>query len=306
MTNLLEVLTVCNGVEKSESTISHSVPVLTDPFLFEENVPFKSKTWHRHSDCEMLSSQDVCEKCLEFLDIQKRSIKRAKILQSIPVSSKAPLSKVSRERMKITVIEHRLKCKQLEERIDEMKTSLEKSSIDVDQTMSNDLISLFSEAESEKVTPFMQLFWQQQKTLSSCKTSKGYRFHPMVIRFCLSLAIRSPSCYEELRNSGVLILPSQRVLKDYRNYIKPQCGFNPKVIEELKQQTNDFFGVERYIVILFDEMKIRSNLVFDKVSGQLIGFTDLGDPTLNYSSLQELRNLHLTFLFFYFVVFAAI
>ncbi len=34
-------------------------------------------------------------------------------------------------------------------------------------------------------------------------------------------------------------------------------------------------------------MKIQSNLVFDKVSGELIGFIDLGDPMTNYATLQE-------------------
>ena len=36
-----------------------------------------------------------------------------------------------------------------------------------------------------------------------------------------------------------------------------------------------------------DEMKIQSNLVFDKYSGELIGFMDLGDPMTNYASLGE-------------------
>ena len=55
----------------------------------------------------------------------------------------------------------------------------------------------------------------------------------MIIRFCLSLAAKSPSCYEELRNSNILVLPSQRQLKDYRNAIKPQTGFQEEVIEVL-------------------------------------------------------------------------
>ena len=36
-----------------------------------------------------------------------------------------------------------------------------------------------------------------------------------------------------------------------------------------------------------DKMKIQSNLVFDKYSGELIGFVDLGDPMTNYASLGE-------------------
>ena len=36
-----------------------------------------------------------------------------------------------------------------------------------------------------------------------------------------------------------------------------------------------------------DEMKIQSNLVFDKVSGDLIGFIDLGDPMTNFACVTD-------------------
>ena len=36
-----------------------------------------------------------------------------------------------------------------------------------------------------------------------------------------------------------------------------------------------------------DEMKLESTLVFDKYSGDLIWFVDLGDPMTNYASLAE-------------------
>ena len=55
----------------------------------------------------------------------------------------------------------------------------------------------------------------------------------------------------------------------------------------MKEQTESYFDMERYIALLFDEMKIKSNLVFDRVTGELIGFTDLGDPSLNYGTIEE-------------------
>ena len=36
-----------------------------------------------------------------------------------------------------------------------------------------------------------------------------------------------------------------------------------------------------------DEMKIQSDLVFDKNSGNLVGFMDLGDPMTNFACLDE-------------------
>ena len=63
------------------------------------------------------------------------------------------------------------------------------------------------------------------------------------------------------------------------------------LFEELKKQTSDYSNNQQYIVLLFDEMKIKANLIFDKVTGELIGFTDLGNPEVNYCSLEEVDSL---------------
>lgn len=110
---------------------------------------------------------------------------------------------------------------------------------------------------------------------------------------------KSKSCYEELRNSNILKLPSSRTLRDYKNFIRPDAGFRKQVLEDLIERTKDFFDTERYIVIVFDEMKIKSNLVFDKNSEQLIGFVDLGDPELNFNCYDDQKELATHTLVFY-------
>jgi hypothetical protein len=55
----------------------------------------------------------------------------------------------------------------------------------------------------------------------------------------------------------------------------------------LKDKVSKFSDVQRHVAVVMDEMKIQSNLVFDKVSGELIGFIDFGDPMTNYATLQE-------------------
>lgn len=121
----------------------------------------------------------------------------------------------------------------------------------------------------------------------------------MMIRFCLSLWSKLASAYEEIRNSNTLTLPSTRTLRDYKNFIKPETGLRTQVVEDLKHITSNFIGIQRYIVLLFDEMKIKSNLVFDKHSGNLIGFLDLGDPDINYSTIDMekilLQHMHWCF-----------
>ena len=101
------------------------------------------------------------------------------------------------------------------------------------------------------------------------------------------MATKSRSAYDELRNLNVLVLPSRRPLRDSRNAIKPTVGFNPKVIAELCSLTKYFSNLQKYICLAFDEMKIQSNLVYDKYSGELIGYVDLGDPDINYTTFVK-------------------
>ena len=89
----------------------------------------------------------------------------------------------------------------------------------------------------------------------------------MIIKYCLNLAAKSSSTYSDLRydsksGSGILLLPSLRTLRDYKNYIKPTRGFNPAVIKELATKTSSFQPMERFVSIIFDEMKIQEDLVW--------------------------------------------
>ena len=38
------------------------------------------------------------------------------------------------------------------------------------------------------------------------------------------------------------MLPSQRTLHDYKNAIRNQAGFNPAIVEQLKEDTKSFSG----------------------------------------------------------------
>jgi len=51
-----------------------------------------------------------------------------------------------------------------------------------------------------------------------------------------------------------------------------------------------FFVVQyyRYVTLAFDEMKIREDVVFSKSSGEIIGFVDYGEQSLD-KRFQELR-----------------
>ena len=62
-------------------------------------------------------------------------------------------------------------------------------------------------------------------------------------------------------------------------------------MKELAEKTKSFIAIERYIVLVFDEIKVQEDLVWDKTTGELIGFVDLGDTDLNYAILQNAQQL---------------
>ena len=90
----------------------------------------------------------------------------------IPVKSKAPISKLSNERFKVTLQHYRIENKSLKSKIDELQLKLERSSMKVSAELSEDLVSIFSKTHQCTMSPFMKFFWEeQQKYLKS--SSKG-------------------------------------------------------------------------------------------------------------------------------------
>ena len=150
------------------------------------------------------------------------TVKAKKTKLAEPAHINSPISQTVPARIKLTLQMQRLKCADLERQLNDMKIEIQKSGVEIDHELSKSMSTIIGESQTN-ITPFMNLFWQQQKTLST-SSSTGVRYHSMIIRYCLSLAAKSPSCYEELRKSRILVLPSQRTLRDNRNFIRPTKG----------------------------------------------------------------------------------
>ena len=82
-----------------------------------------------------------------------------------------------------------------------------------------------------------------------------------------------------MRESGCIKLPTQRTLRDYTYHVQASTGFSSKV----DQMVIDAFELkscperDKCAIILIDEMHIRQDLVFDRSSGKMIGFANLGE-----------------------------
>ena len=162
-----------------------------------------------------------------------------------------------------------------------MRTTIETHSEIVDTELNQDFQTIFSGCDKTE---------EQEKYIqSSCSSSIRY---PIIITFCLNLATWSSSAnfdlYDNKTGSVLLVLSSLWSLRDYKNYIHPTQGFNPTVFGDLQKKIINFSRPERFITILFDEMKIQEYLVWDKYSGELIGFVDLDDTLIQIMQFLEM------------------
>ena len=115
------------------------------------------------------------------------------------------------------------------------------------------------------------------------------RWHPMVIKWCLRIYLKSHGLYEDLRNSGGLKLPSGRTLSAYNNFSSPNSGWNTENLRVMKESFDRMKPPKHPKLggLFYDEVKINEGLVFDHRSWELIGFTDLQDGDVNTPNAKE-------------------
>lgn len=137
---------------------------------------------------------------------------------------------------------------------------------------------------------FPHIFWKTQRDNISKegKLKNGVRWHPLMIKWCLYLKHQSSKAYETLRQSG-LSLPSQRTLRDYSNAVKAEAGFSLEVdrqiLDAAKLSTSPDY--HRLVILLIDEMHVKEDLVYNKHSGRLVGFVDLGEVNNHLASFER-------------------
>ena len=142
-----------------------------------------------------------------------------------------------------------------------------------------ELRTLLEEALPRCPQPFRELIISQQKA-DTAQSTNGVRWSDDMIRLCLSLYCRSPSTYHQLGASAMLKLPSGRLLRMYKNNVRPESGLNEAIFRWMlaEAETRRLSPADRQGGLLIDEMSIQPDLqmVRDGDGFQLVGFTALG------------------------------
>ena len=134
---------------------------------------------------------------------------------------------------------------------------------------------------------FQKIFWDQQSKYNSLHDKRNMRWHPLMIRFALNLKYLSSNAYRAV--SSFLALPSRRTLCDYTHVMAIDSGVSCEVIERLKNDMNfsTCSDSQKMVSVMLDEMKIKSGLVFNRHTGKIVGFVNLGSICSDLDALQS-------------------
>ena len=251
----------------------------------------------RHNECEVLlhgeRRYDRCQQCSNYRSSSLYTFSQRLLALSNdrldPSSHANYTSLTTREKdVRMRNLQHSVRqCeKQVQYWKEKLEEAIETRSIS-DDTLSEDLHTIMTTENSSIMDQFPEgsfarLFWQQQFEAASRKTKemkRGMHWDPLMVKWCIYLRHKSSGAYKLLRNSGCVLLPSQRTLRDYTHYVKATVGFSNEVDVQLAAaaKLDSCKEYEKCVVMLMDEMYIREELVYDKHNGSLIGFVNLGD-----------------------------
>ena len=183
----IESYNICNGLnENIPTTDPHVVPSETDIDNLGSS-KYNSITFYRSENCFLHNSGTKCSNCLLHEKDNCKKLKRQLKTINTQASKYAPLSKTHPNR-RILVLEQ--KCTDLQNDVNKMKAELPEKGVTLDAKMGADIEQIMS--ENSNISPFMKMFWEERNKLQGSNTH-GVKYHPMLIRFCLSLYAKSTS-----------------------------------------------------------------------------------------------------------------
>lgn len=185
----------------------------------------------------LMSTEGKCQQCVLYRNtlrvmIHRRQNCTASLSPSAP-SSRTNMRYLSTPQRRRRYKSLRYRCDAAERKVKQLSANIKRlvasQSVQVDKELHSDLASVM-EANNSHIhdqfaeNSFQRLFWDQQFQMSKCKTSRQYRWHPMMVKWCLHLKLISSAAYHAMRSSGFVTLPSERTLRDYTHVIKADTG----------------------------------------------------------------------------------
>lgn len=106
------------------------------------------------------------------------------------------------------------------------------------------------------------------------------------------LNITSPKAYKHLREEGILPLPNPDYLRKLLKGLPCQFGFTDFVFLELKKEFTAKNKCDKQVFLVFDEMKVKQSISYDKATMQFTGFIDYAEFSADYNPKRPKKDLH--------------
>ena len=243
----------------------------------------------RSTQCELLVNGVKCGTCKRYRSVLRSMHSRSQKQDS---EKNSRVSSHTNYRY-LKTPERRSRMRQLKADLDQSKREIEilkskiqqlqeEHGVNIDKPLEADLEKIMEESTSKvhELHPpgsFLRLFWDHQLQATRIKDRRQLRWHPMIVKWCLNLKLMSGRTYNALRST--LVLPSERTLRDYTHCFDCKPGFDHELDKQLMKeaQVDTILDFQKYVCLVFDEVRVKEGLVYDKHSLQVIGFVHLGD-----------------------------
>ena len=118
------------------------------------------------------------------------------------------------------------------------------------------------------------LFVETQIKMSQVQP-KGQRWSTELKLFALSIFYQSRKAYNLLQK--IFFLPSPRTLQRAMSNTNISPGFNEDIFNAIKLKFKSIDKLDKHCVLMFDEMALKSNLLYNKAKDCIDGFEDYGE-----------------------------
>ena len=145
---------------------------------------------------------------------------------------------LSKQQMSQEITALRVALNEKDKTITHLQKQIEcdKRAVEMNELMHRDLVTIMEEHDKAVTASFPKdsfqyNFWHNQYQAARQTSSKHFRWHPTMIKWCLFLRHKSSKAYNLLRKTKVIHLPSQKTLRDYTYMycFKSSSGFSTEL-----------------------------------------------------------------------------
>ncbi len=212
--------------------------------------------------CQMLSQKSVCLYCKHYSYSLNKRLKNAlkggmttnDHCNNRFLTRDQLIAKLDEKNKEVYAARRRIRL--LRERYEKRLTS---NGVSIGKKRHAELAAILTQlSDRYESNDFRKIFIEEQLKASARKTTNGYKWHPAMIKFALYMHNKSPGAYNAMRH--ILLLPSQRLLRDYSKEMSSKPGLRQPIPEEILRLVNmedeNARADQMYFALIWDEIKI--------------------------------------------------